>query len=154
MMHCAVSANCPKLHKVRFPPSGCGLGQDDRPRQPTPRRHHQPRPQVRLRGGLIRGGPTVFGLRPPVVRKGSNFEPILCGLSPLVFGGRSLACIYTLETRHRPPGGYPSAGFRDLHRQGPGTPHYLSASNLGSGSFGSQRLNGVLKTPGLKGTAK
>jgi hypothetical protein len=31
----------------------------------------------------------------PLVRKASNFESLLCGLSPPVFGWRSLACIYT-----------------------------------------------------------
>jgi hypothetical protein len=30
----------------------------------------------------------------PVVRKGSNFESVLCGLSPPVFGVGPLACIY------------------------------------------------------------
>jgi hypothetical protein len=31
----------------------------------------------------------------PVVRKGSNFESVFCGLSPPVFGVTPLACIYT-----------------------------------------------------------
>ena len=37
----------------------------------------------------------MWGLLALVVRKGSNFESILCGLSPPVFGWQSLACIYT-----------------------------------------------------------
>ncbi len=37
----------------------------------------------------------MWGLLALVVRKGSNFEPLLCGLSPPVFGDGPLACIYT-----------------------------------------------------------
>jgi hypothetical protein len=40
-------------------------------------------------------GSRMCGLLVLVVRKGSNFEPILCGLSPLFLGGGPLACIYT-----------------------------------------------------------
>jgi hypothetical protein len=43
-------------------------------------------------------GRAVFGLTPPVVRKGLNFEPVLCGLSPPVLGGGPLVRIYTLCT--------------------------------------------------------
>ncbi len=37
----------------------------------------------------------MCGLLGRVVRKGSNFESLLCGLSPLVSRVRLLACIYT-----------------------------------------------------------
>ena len=41
---------------------------------------------------------TISGFSDPaarLVRKGSNFESLFCGLSPPVSGGRSLARIYT-----------------------------------------------------------
>jgi hypothetical protein len=37
----------------------------------------------------------MCGLLAPVVRKGFNFESILCGLSTPVFGIGPLGCIYT-----------------------------------------------------------
>jgi hypothetical protein len=37
----------------------------------------------------------MCGLLALVVRKGSDFDPLLCGLSPPVFGIGSLVCIYT-----------------------------------------------------------
>jgi hypothetical protein len=37
----------------------------------------------------------MCGLLGRVVRKGSNFDPLLCGLSPPVSTVRLLACIYT-----------------------------------------------------------
>jgi hypothetical protein len=37
----------------------------------------------------------MWGLLALVVRKGSNFDPLLCGLSPPVSGGRLKAHMYT-----------------------------------------------------------
>src|SRR6202035_3511311 len=58
------------------------------------------------------------------------------------------------ESRQHHPSGCRSGrptSFLGLHCQGPDTGDYPAAGDLGSGSFGSQRRNGVLNTPGLKG---
>src|ERR1700730_11107178 len=60
------------------------------------------------------------------------------------------------ESRQHHPSGCRSGrptSFLGLHCQGPDTGDYPAAGDLGSGSFGSQRRNGVLNTPGLKGGA-
>jgi hypothetical protein len=47
---------------------------------------------------------TITGFLPPtrLVRKGSNFESLLCGLSPPVFGWRLLACSYAFCAMQEP----------------------------------------------------
>ncbi len=88
---------------------------------------------------------------------------ILAALNLLLIGVYFLAswrkvgcCGWGRQSRqHHSPGcrSCCPASFSDLHRQGPDTPAHSITGALGSGSFGSQRRNGVLNTPGLKGGA-
>src|SRR5712692_9701261 len=85
-------SGCGVLRLCRFPDSGESVATHDKNGDNTKKAHSRLR--YSEKGYLSDRGKSNVGLLALVVRKGSNFDPLLCGLSPPVSVGRLKARRY------------------------------------------------------------